>query len=446
MRAHQAGKLGEGATAVTGADIVSNLAKTLTGSALVLLGFSLASMGHLVGKAPEDDKEKEFWEQLGHQEYSLEYGGKSYTLDWLAPESIPLFLGANLHAAALSKGLTLKEALEAVGSITDPMLQMSMLQGVNDALENASTYGDESALPRFVENAMWSYLTQFVPTLVGQANRSINNQRMSTYVDKNKDVPDFWQKLSGKITGKIPGLNNITGAQIAYIDAWGRTEKNADTATENVLYQLFSPGYASTIEETAMEKELQRLYEATGKKSVLISRADKYFNVGGERVDLTGAQYLTYSQTRGQTAFRLMNSLTGSAAYRSMDDEQKVKAVSNVYKYANEIAKETTLRDYEITESWVIKARDAANDYSFPVSDYVNLYSSGITTVRGIPDANGDTISNTASMRKAQMIYKMYPDLTREQYDVLFDDFNVGKTVRGWAPSLIDTKLELLGG
>lgn len=446
MRAHPAGKLGEGATAVTGADIVSNLAKTLTGSALVLLGFSLASMGHLVGKAPEDDKEKEFWEQLGHQEYSLEYGGKSYTLEWLAPESIPLFLGANLHAAALSKGLTLKEALEAVGSITDPMLQMSMLQGVNDALENASTYGDESALPRFVENTMWGYLTQFVPTLAGQVNRSINNQRMSTYVDKNKDIPDFWQKLSGKLTGKIPGLNNITGAQIAYIDAWGRTEKNADTATENVLSQLFSPGYSSTIEETDMEKELLRLYESTGKKSVLISRADKYFNVNGERVDLTGAQYLTYAQTRGQTAFRLMNSLTGSAAYRAMDDEQKVKAVSNVYKYANEIAKETTLRDYEITESWVIKARDAANDYSFPVSDYVNLYSSGITTVRGIPDANGDIISNTASMRKAQMIYKMYPNLTQEQYDVLFDDFNVGKTVRGWAPSLIDTKLELLGG
>lgn len=431
---------------VTGADIVSALAQTLTGSALVLLGFSLASMGHLVGKAPDDDKEKEFWELMGHQEYSLEYNGHSYTLDWLAPESIPLYLGANLHAAALSKGLTLKEALEAVGSITDPMLQMSMLQGVNDALENASTYGDESALPRFVENAMWSYLTQFVPTLVGQANRSINNQRMSTYVDKNKDIPDFWQKLSGKITGKIPGLNNITGAQIAYIDAWGRTEKNADTATENVLSQVFSPGYSSTIEETDMEKELLRLYESTGKKSVLISRADKYFNVNGERVDLTSAQYLTYAQTRGQTAFRLMNSLTGSAAYRAMDDEQKVKAVSNVYKYANEIAKETTLRNYEITESWVIKARDAANDYSFPVSDYVNLYSSGITMVRGIPDANGDTISNTASMRKAQMIYKMYPNLTREQYDVLFDDFNVGKTVRGWAPALIDTKLELLGG
>lgn len=431
---------------VTGADIVSALAQTLTGSALVLLGFSLASMGHLVGKAPDDDKEKEFWELMGHQEYSLEYNGHSYTLDWLAPESIPLYLGANLHAAALSRGLTLKEALEAVGSITDPMLQMSMLQGVNDALENASTYGDESALPRFVENAMWSYLTQFVPTLVGQANRSLNNQRMSTYVDKNKDVPDFWQKLSGKITGKIPGLNNITGAQIAYIDAWGRTEKNADTATENVLYQLFSPGYASTIEETAMEKELQRLYEATGKKSVLISRADKYFNVGGERVDLTGAQYLTYSQTRGQTAFRLMSNLTASAEYRGMTDDQKAKAVESVYQYANEVAKETTLRDYEITESWVLKAREAANEYNFPVSDYVNLYASGINSVRGITDANGDTITNTASMRKAQMIYQMYPNLTSEQYSVLFDDFNVGKTVRGWAPALIDRKLAALGG
>lgn len=431
---------------VTGADIVSSLAQTLTGSALVLLGFSLASMGHLVGKAPDDDKEKEFWELMGHQEYSLEYNGHSYTLDWLAPESIPLYLGANLHAAALSKGLTLKEALEAVASITDPLLQMSMLQGVNDALENASTYGDESALPRFVENAMWSYLTQFVPTLAGQVNRSISNQRMSTYVDKNKDVPDFWQKLSGKITGKIPGLNNVVGAQIAYIDAWGRTEKNADTATENVLYQLFSPGYASTIEETAMEKELQRLYESTGKKSVLISRADKYFNVDGERVDLTSAQYLTYSQTRGQTAFRLMTNLTSSTAYRGMSDDQKAEAVESVYQYANEVAKATTLRDYEITESWVLKAQEAANDYDFPVSDYVNLYASGINSVRGIADANGDTITNTASMRKAQMIYQMYPNLTSEQYSILFDDFNVGKTVRGWAPALIDRKLAALGG
>lgn len=141
-----------------------------------------------------------------------------------------------------------------------------------------------------------------------------------------------------------------------------------------------------------------------------------------------------------------MSNLTSSAEYRGMTDDQKTKAVESVYQYANEVAKETTLLDYEITESWVLKAREAANDHDFPVSDYVNLYSSGITTVRGIPDANGDTISNTASMRKAQMIYKMYPNLTREQYDVLFDDFNVGKTVRGWAPALIDTKLELLGG
>lgn len=55
-------------------------------------------------------------------------------------------------------------------------------------------------------------------------------------------------------------------------------------------------------------------------------------------------------------------------------------------------------------------------------------------------------ITNTASMRKAQMIYQMYPDLTSEQYNVLFDDFNVGKTVRGWAPALIDRKLAALGG
>ena len=89
---------------------------------------------------------------------------------------------------------------------------------------------------------------------------------------------------------------------------------------------------------------------------------------------------------------------------------------------------------------------EASDWFDSAILGGLDALSSGITTVRGIPDANGDTISNTASMRKAQMIYKMYPNLTQEQYDVLFDDFNVGKTVRGWAPALIDTKLELLGG
>lgn len=430
---------------VTGADIISSLAKTLTGSALVLLGTALASMGVLKGKAPEDDKEKEFWDLTGHQEYAIEIGGKSYTLDWLAPEAIPLYLGANLHQAAIEGGLTLKETIEAVGSITDPLLQMSMLQGVNDALENASTYGDESALPRFTQNSMWSYVTQLVPTIVGQTNRAITNTRMQTYVDKNKDLPDFWQQLSGKLTSRIPGLNNLTHAQIEYIDAWGRTEKNADTPTLNALYQFFSPGYASTIEESDMEKELQRLYEATGEKGVLISRAPKYFNVDSERVDLTGAQYLTYSQTRGQTAYRVITQLTDSTAYKKLTDAQKAKAAENVYKYSNEIAKERTVRGYTISDSWIIEARTDANDYGIPVSTYIALYSGGISNVTGIKNANGNTIENTASMRKARIIYNSLPGLTGAQYQKLLEDFDVGKEVRGWSPALIENKLKALG-
>lgn len=430
---------------VTGADIISSLAKTLTGSALVLLGTALASMGALKGKAPEDDKEKEFWDLTGHQEYAIEIGGKSYTLDWLAPEAIPLYLGANLHQAAIEGGLTLKETIEAVGSITDPLLQMSMLQGVNDALENASTYGDESALPRFVQNSMWSYVTQLVPTIVGQTNRASTNTRMQTYVDKNKDIPDFWQQLAGKLTSRIPGLNNLTNAQIEYIDAWGRTEKNADTATINALYQFFSPGYASTIEESPMEKELLRLYDATGEKSVLVTRAPKYFNVDGERYDLSGSEYLTYSQTRGQTAYRVMTDLTKGAEYRKLTDAQKAKAAENVYKYANELAKERTVRGYQISDKWIAEARQDANDYGIPVSKYITLYSSGINETTGIKDSNGDTITNTAGMRKARMIYNSLPGLTDAQYQKLMEDFDVGQTVRGWSPALIERKLKALG-
>ena len=367
--AHDAVQLAKGTGNVTAADVVNEAAKTLTGSGLLVLGAALASFGKLIGKAPDDDKERELWEAQGHQAYSLEIGGHSYTLDWAAPVCIPMFLGANLVQVFQEEGVSLSTVVDALNTITDPVLEMSMLQGIQDLIDNAANFGDEGALVRLTANALTSYISQVVPTMLGQTKRAFmnDNQRVQTYTDKNSSLPGDWQYALGKLAGKIPFWNY---AQTVYTDAWGRTEANANNETLNIIQQFFSPGYGSSIQTSPMEEELLRLSKATGEKSVLISKASKYFTVNGERKDLTADEYYSYNTTRGRTAYSLMTELVDSSRYKAMTDEDRVKAVEAIYDYANQVAKKTVAPDFE-PSAWVGYAQSAPNDLNISTLEYI---------------------------------------------------------------------------
>lgn len=437
---------------VDGSKLIDGLAKNLTGTAILALGYYLAENGLLRGKDPEDDKEKGFDDLTGHQAYSLELpNGLSLTLDWLAPSSIPLFLGAQIADAAAEDGLSFRDVLTAISAISDPMLQMSMLQGVDDALKNASTYGDDSALARFTGNALWSFFTQgLTNTMLGQLERSFSEYRSTTYRDKNKDLPDGLQYLLGKTAEKIPGYDY---GQIPYIDAWGRMEKNAPTMAENVFNQFLNPSYVSRVDESDMEQELRRLYDETQNSSVLISRPKAYFTVNNERVDLTAEQYVEYATTRGQTAYSIATDLTESPAYESLSDAQKAEAVIKAYDFANAVGKAQATgyppekwstdppEGAAVPESWVMKAAEDAADYGIPVSSYVTVYAA-TKDLESIKDENGETVDNSLSLQTAAVIHGL--GLSKAQTDKLLEDFNVNKTVRGYSGAMVNRKLSAM--
>lgn len=428
----------KGSDEVSANDIIDSAAKTLTGTGLVALGFAWAAMGALKGKAPDDEKEKELWEMQGHQAYSLEVDGRSYTLDWLAPSSIPMFFGANLQEAMLGKGLTVDEATEAFGSLFDPILEMSMLQGINDLIESSANYGTVAAAIRLPANAAWNYLTQFVPTVVGQAARAMEPERMTTYADRNNAVPDDLERKVGNLSGKIPGWDY---ARITYIDPWGRTEPNADTATLNALNQFFSPGYYSKIRETDMEKELLRLYQETGEKGVLLSAASKYLTVNATRKDLTADEYLTYAITRGQTAFSTATELVESESYNALTDDQKVKAVEKIFSYADQTAKEVLLGDDFTADKWVYEVGELS-DLGISPADYA-VANAAISEVSGIKDKDGKTVSTSKALRSMQTLYRL-PGVNEDNIEVLAEYLGVAESVRKYSSKMVQRKLEAM--
>lgn len=422
----------------TGAEAIDSISAGLTGTGLVALGLYLASQGLVRGHGGDDDKERKMEEMMGHQAYALELpDGKSVTLDWLAPECLPFFVGVNLweQTAGEAEDMTLSTLLNSVKMVSEPMLEMSCLQSLNDVFDAVgyASSGGLDGLPAALASAATSYLTQALPTLLGQAERTAEDRRYTTYTERNAFLTSDMQYTLGRASARIPGVDY---QQIPYIDAWGRPEMSGN-AGERAFNNFLNPAYTSEIETSAMEEELLRLYRSTGEGGVLPSRAAKYFTVSGERKDLTAEEYVQYATLKGQASYQLIRSLTESEAYRAMSEEEKVQAVKNAYDLANQTAK-AEISDFG-ADSWVRKAVEAQEKYSIPRETYITLKTQ-VSGLESLKDREGETIDNSRSLLIMEAVYNT-PGLSDKQRQAMFEYLGVGKKVRNLNKAAVREKL-----
>lgn len=358
-----AGNFARNGENVTGADLVNSMAKTLTGTTLFALGALLWDNG-MLSAGPSDDEEEAMLDDLtGKQPYALQFMGEdgqmhSYTMGWLTPVAMPMFMGAEFWKAMQESNsdMTFADYEKLFTSIADPMIQMSMLQGLNDSLGSIKYAGNN--LGQFFLNAATSYLTQgLTNTLMGQIERSTEENRQTTYIDENSNVPKWLQREIGKASQKIPGWDY---QQMEYRNNWGETEANEG----GLAYNLASPGYASTEKNDAVAQELYRLNEAVSEKVTPpdIPKKLSYTDNSGNQIDdyqLTEEQYQKIAETQGQTAKTILDKLTGNADYKKLTDEQKAFTFQAVYQYAQEKGKQAAIPDYHSNaDAWIADMRD----------------------------------------------------------------------------------------
>lgn len=334
--AYKAAQAARGEGDVTSSDVINQLSKSLTGTGLFLLGMALRNSGHLTGHE-DDDKQREFNALRGDQEYALVFDdGTSFTLDWVAPASMPLFMGAQMMDIVADGDVSLDDLSDVFASLADPMIEMSMLQGLNDALDNLK-YSDNN-LGTIAANAALSYLTQIMSnTLLGQAERSFEDKRYSTFVNGDSKVGKMVERNLGKLSAKTPGWDRN---QVEYIDAWGRTQ-DTGLPLARAATNFLSPGYVGKDRSTEVDDELQRLYDA-GQNNVFPQRIpmsekvttyDRDGNRTGERA-LTADEYVTFQKEMGQKSLELVKDLMDSKIYDKLTDDAKAEAISEIYKYA----------------------------------------------------------------------------------------------------------------
>lgn len=315
-------------------DVINSISKNITGSTLAFAGYALAKAGFARG-SEDDDELDSFQKMQGKQDYAVKIGDKWISLSQLAPNSVPLYMGVMLYEALDGGGLTWESAYKILGCLNDPLMDMSMLSGVNDALSDVITYGDDGTMFwKVLGNAMMSYLTQGINnSLVGQAEQAGEENRQTVYSDKDSVLPSNVQYKLGKAMGKIPGVDYH---QQDYVDAWGRTQSNGSEA-KRIFDAFINPFYSGTDTTTKVDTELERLYKAgknvDGFPNVLPQKAARSTEyVKG--TSMTPDEYKQYSIDRGQKSLELVSDFMESDEYKIMSDIQRAGVISDLYSLA----------------------------------------------------------------------------------------------------------------
>lgn len=401
---------------ITSAEVIRSMSKTLTGSGLFAVGAVLGAAGFLSGLGSSDEEEARLDEQSGRQDYAIYLPdwltelvglpkGFNFTLDWASPASVPLFMGAELGTAWEENGFQWKDLWTSLGSSSNVLLNMSMLQGVDDQLSNISY--SEQPLVDLVMNSLTNFITAgLTNTLLGQLERTIEDKRMTTYTDKNLELPTDWQYELGRASSRTPGWDY---QQIPYIDAWGREESNGPMLPR-AFNQFLNPSYTSSNTETPVIRESRRLYELTGESGVVAERPEKEITVDGEKIFLNAGQYVQYATIQGRTQNEVLSEILDSSAYRNLDTQKRVSVFEDAYKYADAVGK-ASVSNFK-PEGWIADLMDSG----LQPEDYI-LFRAATVDIEGDKDENGKTIPGSKKKKVLNVIDQMnVSDEVKDKY------------------------------
>lgn len=399
---------------ITAADFCDNLGAGLNGSGLAVLGAFLFANGILTVGGDDDDKQAGFDAAMGSQNYAINIGDYSYTIDWAAPAVVPMFIGAEFWNAIKTKdeeASFTKAAMNAVGRMFEPLMQMTMLSGVSSTIKSAA-YNQQDPIYGVLANVATNYAGQFVPTALGQVARTIDPIRRTTFADANSKVPKEIQQFLQRQGAKIPGLSQ---KMPEYLDVWGHNDVGSDNVLLRALENFLSPGYIAKKSGGNVEQELQRLNDA-GYEGMLPGAVQKSGKLDGNR--MTAEQWMKRQKEQGSIAYEIMQNFIGTQEYQNLTDDQKAKFIDKAYEYAKNSGKAAAGGDTSDFAKWYEAANNAQSEAGLSKERFLSLYA--------YKSAIEDEAPDEAKASLKQGMWEEYinglSDLSQEQKDYVLDN------------------------
>ncbi len=402
-------------TPMAKANFINSLSQNLTGTVMAGLGYTLAQNGLI--RVGGDDKEEYYESDQGRQRYSLEIGDTSISLDWLSPAAMPFFMGAVWSETDGADSID--DVFAAGQQIFGPLMEMSMMSSADDMITNVrkADTNIEAIAEALIYTPFESYLLQYFPTVGSQLNQVIDPTRRTTYTNAESEVLSRLEKTGRKALNKLPGANLLLEnmglknvANAPYVNAWGEKQVNDGNVLKRVFNSFINPAYVNEIKSDEVDQEIERLYNSNVEDSKYIIPTTSFGTVtnGGNKYKMTTTEVTRHRQTQGQMSKQILRSLINNSAYRSASDEDKIKMIQDIYKYAEYRADTNMLegrgKTYNIKESDWRKKVDYLDASGIPPTTYF-LAHNARSNATGQYTLNqwGERESIKGSAKKAQV-------------------------------------------
>lgn len=333
--------------------IIKEISEGLTGTGVTALGAYLAYEGLLNTSMDTQSKKGQYDKMLGEQEYSVNIGDYTYTVDWTIPASMPMMIGAEIAKFTQEKGLSFVDTLNAISNIAEPLLNLSMLSGIENTFNTA--FSQESTFKEIAKNTAEGYVSQFFPTLLSQIAKTTTETRKSTTATNKSLAERDMKRYLNQLTNKIPLANENLAD---YINLWGGKETKHSNSDYFValLQNVFSPGTLKKKETTSVDRELLSLYDRLDDdtaNTIIPKNTPSGYGVAfaGTEYQMSEKDLQKYKETRGRQSYEEVHKLINTSKYRNMSDEDKAKAIKEIYSDAGTYAKEEFLRSKGVSDT-----------------------------------------------------------------------------------------------
>lgn len=462
---------------------LNNLTSGMTGTGIMALGYYMGTEGLATGKI-DSSSEGKFRKMMGEQSYSVNIGGRdfNFTMDWAAPACIPFFIGVELANGKEGDG-TFGRVLDAFTQMSDPVFSMSMLQGVGQTFESSRGNQEINPIYRIIGNSSESYLSQYIPTLFGQIARITASEDLDVTPTAKSATEREIQNFLFRMASKIPGLNEMVLQP--KVDAFGKTDRKESLSDYalSIAQNMLLPGSLKARRNDSTTDELESLLRSvdgsSGNKIIPDKSPNLNVKFGDADMRMSVEERTAYRKTKGAEVQNGLQNLFNSSEYRRMSDDDKVKAISDVYRKAERSAKDEFLlgRGYskgdiefsklnktvqlkynpsvQSKESFVL-AYNSQKDHKSKMAKTMSAVQSGVSfrdingvmtvdkntygkavyaTRVGLTTSDLEAVKGSAdydgngSLKKAELIsYLNNSQYTREQKRVLFDMLSARST------------------
>jgi len=308
LRARSKGMPAEAAKAQR--ELASAIAKTTTGTPLMLAGFWMAANKMLSGRRPVSSGERAQQAEEGGQPFAFTIGDRSYSIPKaLAPIGGSLALGAVLYEVVNNDDIegALQQAFAVGTGVAQMAIETTALGGVRDIVTAAA---DPNVAGRRLESIV---STAAVPQVIAGAARAVD------------PVVRDPEGIMQSIQSRIPGLSKSLPARL---DRFGRPVTRGDSFMERVG-QVSDPFYSRPIRtgEDPVLAELGRV----GVSSFGPRRAGR---------DETRDDVRSKVEFEGPILYREIGALMRSPEYARLPDElrrdQIERLITNIRSYSTQ--------------------------------------------------------------------------------------------------------------